>query len=70
MCTAAAAVIPGSVVNRVLGSSADPAKLRIGHPGGVLEAGVEYEPIEEGVSIVKTSGYRTANLLMEGYAFY
>lgn len=70
MCTAAAAVIPGSVVNRVLGSSADPAKLRIGHPGGVLEAGVEYEPEEEGVRIVKTSGYRTANLLMEGYAFY
>ena len=70
MCTAAAAGVPGSVVNRVLGSSADPAKLRIGHPGGVLEAGVEYEPAEEGVRIIKTSGYRTANLLMEGFAFY
>ncbi|MBS6955692.1 MAG: 3-methylitaconate isomerase [Enterocloster asparagiformis] len=66
MCTAAAAVIPGTVVSRVLGPDAKPERLRIGHPGGVLEAGVEFDVADNAVHIVKTSGYRTANLLMKG----
>ncbi len=66
MCTAAAAVIPGTVVGRVLGPDAKPERLRIGHPGGVLEAGVEFDVADNAVHIVKTSGYRTANLLMKG----
>lgn len=69
MCTAAAAVIPGSVVQRALSPAADPKKIRIGHPGGVLEAGVEFKPDGTSVQIVKTFGYRTANLLMIGEAF-
>lgn len=69
MCTAAAAVIPGSVVQRVLSPKTDTAGIRIGHPGGVLEAGVEFE-IENGeIRILKTSGFRTANLIMKGEAF-
>ena len=69
MCTAAAAVIPGTVVNRALRVDADPERLRIGHPGGILEAGVEFEPENGSVRIVKTSGFRTAHLLMEGKTY-
>ena len=69
MCTAAAAVIPGTVVNCALRADADPERLRIGHPGGILEAGVEFEPENGSVRIVKTSGFRTAHLLMEGKTY-
>lgn len=69
MCTAAAAVIPGTVVNSVLSAGAKPERLRIGHPGGVLEAGVEFDVVENAVHIVKTSGYRTANLLLKGAVY-
>ncbi|MBR7045695.1 MAG: 3-methylitaconate isomerase, partial [Lachnospiraceae bacterium] len=40
MCTAAAAVIPGSIVNQVLPADDDTQFIRIGHPGGILECGV------------------------------
>lgn len=43
MCTAAAAVVPGSVVNQVLSENVDTQFIRIGHPSGVLECGVDYE---------------------------
>lgn len=71
MCTVAAAVIPGSIVNRVLREGANPGSIRIGHPGGVLTAGVEYETDgTETVEVKQTSGFRTANLLMDGVAYY
>ncbi len=66
MCTAAAAVVPGSVVAQVLGQGADTQCLRIGHPGGVLEVGVDYRPDGAEPVIEDTFGFRTANLLMEG----
>ncbi len=67
MCTAAAAVIPGSVVQQVLSRGADTQYIRIGHPGGILECGVDYRegPVPE---IEDTFGFRTANLLLEGTA--
>lgn len=68
MCTAAAAVIPGSVVQQVLNSAADTHFIRIGHPGGVLECGVDYEMKENQPVIEDTFGFRTANLLLEGTA--
>lgn len=42
--------------------------IRIGHPSGVLECGVDYK--EENVCpvIEDTFGFRTANMLMEGTA--
>lgn len=69
MCTAAAAVVPGSVVQQVLSPDIDTQFIRIGHPGGILECGVDYK--ENGVcpDIEDTFGFRTANLLMEGTAF-
>lgn len=68
MCTAAAAVVPGSVVNQVIRENANLQYIRIGHPGGVLECGVDYENRESVPYIEDTFGFRTANLLMEGFA--
>lgn len=68
MCTATAAVIPGSVVQKVLNPAADTQFIRIGHPGGVLECGVDYEMKENQPVIEDTFGFRTANLLLEGTA--
>jgi len=68
MCTAAAAVVPGSVVNQVIGENLDTQYIRIGHPGGILECGVDYQKGAPVPHIEDTFGFRTANLLMEGIA--
>lgn len=68
MCTAAACVVPGSVVNQVLSPTADTQFIRIGHPGGILECGVDYRENGNVPEIIDTFGFRTANLLMEGIA--
>ena len=69
MCTAAAAVVPGSIVEQVLKKGADTQYLRIGHAGGILECGVDYRE-ENGKTLVieDTFGFRTANLLLDGIA--
>lgn len=70
MCTAAAAVVPGSVVQQVLRPDVDTQFIRIAHPGGILEAGVDYTQLPDGtVDVEDTFGFRTANLLMEGNAY-
>lgn len=69
MCTAAAAVVDGSIVQQVLRKDADTQCIRIGHPSGVLEAGVDYEVEAEMLKIIDTFGFRTANLLMEGNVY-
>lgn len=66
MCTAAAAIVPGSVVNQLCAEDMDPQFIRIGHPGGILECGVEYTEGEKEPLIHDTFGFRTANLIMEG----
>ena len=67
MCTAAAAVVPGSIVAQVLSPEADTENLRIGHASGVLSCGVDYLH-KEVPEILDTFGYRTANLLLDGTA--
>ncbi len=70
MCTVAAAVIKGSIVNEVMDKNFNPAFVKIGHPSGILEAGVDFT-IENNETIVnETFGFRTARLLMDGKAFY
>ena len=66
MCTAAATVIPGSIVNQVCAENMDTQFIRIGHPGGVLECGVDYKEGNKEPEILDTFGFRTANLIMEG----
>lgn len=69
MCTAAAAIVPGSVVAEALRDGTDTQFIRIGHPGGILEAGVDFEIKGDDIIVEDTFGFRTANLLMEGSAF-
>lgn len=68
MCTAAAAVVPGSIVQQVLSENVDTQYIRIGHAGGVLECGVDYRENDAIPEIDDTFGFRTANLLLEGTA--
>lgn len=68
MCTAAAAVVPGSIVQQVLNPNADTQFIRIGHPGGILECGVDFQENGPEPVIDDTFGFRTANLLLEGTA--
>lgn len=80
LCTAAAAVIPGTVVNQVIRRPFDAGAIRIVHPGGLIPVGVEYrihaddsagsEDSAAGLSILSASGYRTARLLMKGTVYY
>lgn len=70
MCTAAASVVPGSIVAQMLGPEIDYHAIRIGHPAGVLEVGVDFEEGDKEPVIRYTSGIRTANLLMEGNFIY
>ncbi|MDR2747533.1 MAG: 3-methylitaconate isomerase [Treponema sp.] len=69
MCTAAAAAIPGTLVHRVRRPGADTRRLRIAHPGGILEAGADHENSSQGIRILNVYGFRTARLLMKGTAF-
>lgn len=68
MCTAAAAVVPGSIVQQVLSKDTDTQFIRIGHPSGILECGVDYIQSGNEIVIEDTFGFRTANLLLEGAA--
>lgn len=67
MCTAAAAVVPGSIVQQVLSEKTDTQYIRIGHPGGILPCGVDYKEGDV-PAIDDTFGFRTANCLLEGTA--
>lgn len=69
MCTAVAAVIPGSIVNQVVRPGVDPEFIRIGHASGVLEAGVEYRETDGAVEVESAFGFRTANLILEGFVY-
>ena len=69
MCTAAAAVLEGSIVNQVLGPNVDFYRIRMGHPGGIADGGVSFRKEDGRVEIESTTGFRTANLLMAGEVF-
>lgn len=71
LCTAAAAVVDGSIVQRVCRIGFDPANLRIGHPGGLIKVGVDTAKGPDGeLMILWAYGYRTARILMSGTAYY
>ena len=69
MCTAAAAAIPGTLVHRMMRSGADPSCLRIGHPGGIMEAGAFCHETADQIVIDSVYGMRTARMLLQGQAF-
>lgn len=71
LCTASAAAIKGTVVAETARPGFDPAGLRIGHPGGIMQNGVETDTAPDGsVDIAWAFGFRTARLLMSGTAYY
>lgn len=71
LCTAAAAAIPGTLANELVKPSFDCENLRIGHPGGIIEAGVKIHINNKGgVDVLWAWGYRTARLIMEGKVYY
>lgn len=67
-CTAAAAVIPGTVVHEVRGSKTK-ADINIGHPGGIVDVSAECQ-VRDGVpEITRVCYARTARRLMDGYCY-
>lgn len=71
MCTAAAAVIPRTIVCQSVRQGVDYTAIRIGHPEGIFEVGVLYNIDKQGsVEILEVYSYRTARMLMWGIAYY
>ena len=69
---AAASVIPGSIVHRVMAGTGDDPMVRrlvIGHPSGQMDVGVEARKEEGQVRIVSCTIGRTARKIMEGRVY-
>lgn len=65
---AGAARVKGTIVDELLGHGALEKKfVRLGHPGGVIEVGVELKGQGDGATYSKAIVGRTARRLMEGY---
>lgn len=66
MCTAAAALLEGTLPNQYARSPVD-GPVALGHPKGIMEIGVE---IDDDSTVVHTWVDRTARLLMDGSLYY
>ncbi len=69
---AIAAVIPGSVVNRVVGGTppgSAAGEIVIGHPSGTMDLRVEARFGKDGLSIVSCTVGRTARRIMDGRVY-
>ena len=70
ICTICAACIPGTIVHTLTMGRRDKKHLSIGHPGGTIEAGIDYTVQPDGtLDISKAYSYRTARMLMQGEAY-
>lgn len=70
VCTAVAAMIPGTIANDVLRESAKQSdRIRIGHPSGIIEDEVRVEKDGEGFKILRAAYGRTARRISEGYIY-
>ncbi len=70
VCTGAAAMIEGTLVNSVTSSRAWDTKIvRIGHPSGVISIEVEVEKSTDGFALRKAAFGRTSRRLMEGFVY-
>jgi 2-methylaconitate cis-trans-isomerase PrpF len=69
ICTAVAAQIQGTLVHEAArGASAGERTVRIGHPSGVVEIGVDVRRLDGAWTVEKVTTRRTARRLMEGSA--
>ena len=70
VCTGVAAMIEGTIVNRVASSQINQTKtVRIGHPSGVMSVEVDVVKMEDGYHIKKAAYGRTSRRIMEGYVY-
>jgi probable AcnD-accessory protein PrpF len=63
---AAAAAVPGTLVNQAAGGGARSA-VRFGHPSGTLRVGAEARETATGWTVIKAIMSRSARILMEGH---
>lgn len=66
VCTGCAAVTPGTLVHEAMGTSRTSGPIRIGHPGGVIEADMIRD---DNGTITRAAIGRTARRIMEGYVY-
>lgn len=71
ICVSTAALIEGSVVNRVVSSQAKASGIvRIGHPSGVFDFVIRLEKTPQGEwNLLKAGLGRTARRIMDGYVY-
>jgi 2-methylaconitate cis-trans-isomerase PrpF len=70
VCTAAAAMIDGTIVNRVCSAKAKEAKLvNIGHPSGTMPVEVDVENTSQGPKVKLVAFGRTSRRILEGFVY-
>jgi 2-methylaconitate cis-trans-isomerase PrpF len=69
VCTGCAAVTSGTIVNDVMRKNRQSQIVRIGHPGGIIEADMKAEETSQGIKITRAAIGRTARRIMEGYVY-
>ena len=70
LCTGSAAQIDGTIPNRMMKrESLEMNRVRIGHPGGVIEPESEVKKIDGQFVVTKNVIYRTARKIMEGEVY-
>jgi 2-methylaconitate cis-trans-isomerase PrpF len=70
VCTAAAAMIEGTIVNRVCSKRAREAKLVcIGHPSGTMPVEVDVENTPQGPKVKLVAFGRTSRRILEGFVY-
>lgn len=70
ICTSVAAMIPGSVVNEYVGAQAIAEhRIRIGHPGGIVEVDVDVAKRDDSYHVNFVEVSRTARRIMDGMVY-
>ena len=70
ICTGAAAMTEGTIVNELLSERAlKSGVVRIGHPSGIIEVQVDVKKEGNEFKLKKAIVYRTARRIMEGYVY-
>jgi len=70
LCTGIASRIGGTIVHEVLRKeAASQNKVRIGHPGGVMEVEAEIEKAGNTLSVRRAAMARTARRIMDGFVY-
>jgi len=69
ICTAAAARVPGSIVNEVFAGDATQDLVRIGHPAGIFTLEMRVEERDGQLTLTRSALARTARMIMDGYVY-